>query len=50
MKIPIKQEKKTVKPTTKKQVKTAPMKPSQTKLEKKNTKDAMENKNMRPPF
>lgn len=27
-----------------------PMKPSQTKLEKKNTKDAMENKNMRPPF
>jgi hypothetical protein len=26
------------------------MKASQTKLEKKNIKDAMENKNMRPPF
>lgn len=50
MKTPIKQEKKVAKPAPKKDVKKAPMKPSQTKLEKKNTRDAMENKNMRPPF
>lgn len=50
MKTPAKQEKKMAKPVAKKEVKKAPMKPSQTKLEKKNTKDAMENKNMRPPF
>ena len=43
MKTPIKQEKKKVAPKK-------PMKASQTVLEKKNTKDAMENKNMRPPF
>lgn len=43
MKTPIKQDKKKVAPKK-------PMKASQTALEKKNTKDAMENKNMRPPF
>lgn len=50
MKTPAKQEKKMAKPVAKKEVKSTPMKPSQTKLEKNNTKDAMENKNMRPPF
>lgn len=50
MKTPAKQEKKIAKPVANKEVKKAPMKPSQTNLEKKNTKDAMENKNMRPPF
>ena len=52
MKTPVKQEKKHLieKKLVKKEAKAAPMKPSQTKLEKKNTKDAMENKNMRPPF
>lgn len=43
MKTPIKQDKKKVAPKK-------PIKASQTALEKKNTKDAMANKNMRPPF
>jgi hypothetical protein len=43
MKSPAKQEKK---PTIKKEVKKA----AQTALEKKNIKDAMANKNMRPPL
>ena len=50
MKTPIKQDKKVAKTAPKKDAKKAPMKPSQTALEKKNTKDAMANKNMRPPF
>jgi hypothetical protein len=52
MKAPLKQEKKHLieKKLVKKEAKAAPVKPSQTKLEKKNTKDAMENKNMRAPF
>lgn len=43
MKTPCKQDKKKVAPKK-------PMKASQTALEKKNIKDAMANKNMRPPF
>lgn len=62
MKTPIKQEKKAVKIESKLVPKKkphriekvlVPKKPtrlSQTELEKKNIKDAMENKNMRPPF
>jgi hypothetical protein len=58
MKTPVKQEKKVVKSAPKEKlhriekvlVPKKPMKPSQTALEKKNTRDAMENKNMRPPF
>ena len=46
-KAPLKQEKKK---EVKVVVKTKTVKPSQTALEKKNIKDAMENKNMRPPF
>lgn len=45
---------KQTKPTAKKEVKVAPkakkIKPSQTALEKKNIRDAVNNKNMRPPF
>jgi hypothetical protein len=50
MKTPIKQDKKVAKTAHKKDAKKGPMKPSQAALEKKNTKDAMANKNMRPPF
>lgn len=46
-KAPLKQEKKAV---VKKKVEKKPMKASQNALEKKNIKDAMQNKNMRPPF
>jgi hypothetical protein len=47
MKSPAKQEKK---PAIKKEVKKEVKKAAQTALEKKNIKDAMANKNMRPPL